>query len=72
MTTLSCEDGNKNYTEEFDSVYYYLKEGVNEFDFYSVNSAKVQTITVGRGGMESALSIWFLLLRLKWTSIMQL
>ena len=48
MTTLSCEDGNKNYTEEFDSVYYYLKEGVNEFDFYSVNSAKVQTITVGR------------------------
>ena len=50
VTTLSCEDGNKNYTEEFDSVYYYLKEGVNEFDFYSVNSAKVQTITVGRGG----------------------
>ena len=35
VTTLSCEDGNKNYTEEFDSVYYYLKEGVNEFDFYS-------------------------------------
>ena len=46
VTTLSCEDGNKNYTEEFDSVYYYLKEGVNEFDFYSVNSAKVQTIRI--------------------------
>lgn len=42
VTTLSCEDGNKNYTEEFDSVYYYLKEGVKEFDFYSVNSAKVR------------------------------
>lgn len=27
VTTLSCEDDNKNYTEEFDSVYYYLKRG---------------------------------------------
>lgn len=50
VTFLSCEDGNKNFTEEFDSVYYCQKEGVNEFDFYSVNNAKVQTITIGRGG----------------------
>lgn len=47
---FSCEDGNKNFTDEFDSVFYYQKEGVNEFDFYCVNSAEVQTITIGRGG----------------------
>ena len=50
IAILSCEDGNKNHTEEFDSVYYTLQGGVKEFDFYSVNSAVVQTITVGRGG----------------------
>ncbi len=47
---FSCEDGNKNYTGEFDSVYYCKEEGFNEFDFYSINKSEVQTVTIGRGG----------------------
>lgn len=50
LIATSCEDGNKNYTEEFDSVYYYKQNGLNEFDFYSINKGVAQTITVGRGG----------------------
>lgn len=50
LMAASCEDGNKNYTEEFDSVYYYKQSGLNEFNFYAINKGVAQTVTIGRGG----------------------
>lgn len=50
FSSISCEDGHKNYTDEFNSIYYCKQEGLNEFDFYSINKSEIQTITIGRGG----------------------
>lgn len=37
LAATSCEDDNKNYTDEFATVLHYKQEGIIEFDFYNVN-----------------------------------
>ena len=34
LAATSCEDDNKNYTDEFATVLHYKQEGIIEFDFY--------------------------------------
>ena len=50
LAATSCEDDNKNYTDEFATVLHYKQEGIIEFDFYNVNKDMNYTFTVGRGG----------------------
>lgn len=49
FVSTSCEDDNKNYTDEFAAVLYY-KDEFKEFDFYNVNEDVVLPVTVIKGG----------------------
>lgn len=52
LATTSCEDGNKNYTDDFASIVHFKQEGFVEFDFYNVNKDVTHTITIGKGGHD--------------------